>query len=50
MIGGIAQATSLTVSFGVVTALAAALIPTAGAMRQRPTADRSRQPVPANAD
>ncbi|MFC6599575.1 MFS transporter [Kitasatospora paranensis] len=50
VIGGIAQATSLTVSFGVVTALAAALIPTAGAMRQRPTADRSRQPVPANAD
>jgi fucose permease len=50
VIGGIAQATSLTVSFGVVTALAAALIPTAGAMRQKPAADRGRQPVPAAVD
>ncbi|AUY53176.1 MFS transporter [Streptomyces sp. CB01881] len=33
IVGGLAQATSLTVSFGVVTALAFALVPSAGALR-----------------
>ncbi|MFI9789116.1 MFS transporter [Kitasatospora sp. NPDC051984] len=39
VVGGIAQASSLTVSFLVVTLLAAALIPSATAMRQRRSAD-----------
>ncbi|MFD8478373.1 MFS transporter [Kitasatospora sp. NPDC059673] len=39
VVGGIAQASSLTVSFLVVTLLAAALIPSAAAMRQRTSAD-----------
>src|SRR4029453_18043478 len=50
IVGGIAQATSLTVSFGVVTLLAAALIPSAGALRRRSTAARTPQPVPARID
>ncbi|MDH6125776.1 MFS transporter [Kitasatospora sp. GP82] len=37
IVGGIAQATSLTGSFMVVTALAAALVPSAGALRQGPS-------------
>ncbi|WP_030273279.1 MFS transporter [Streptomyces sp. NRRL B-24484] len=50
IVGGIAQATSLTVSFAVVTVLAAALIPSAGALRRRPTTDRTPPRVPAHVD
>ncbi|MFG2818440.1 MFS transporter [Kitasatospora sp. NPDC048365] len=44
VIGGIAQATSLTVSFAVVTVLTAALVPSATALRRR----SSERPVAAN--
>ncbi|MEW1907425.1 MFS transporter [Kitasatospora sp. NPDC085895] len=50
IVGGIAQATSLTVSFAVVTVLAAALIPSAGALRRRTTANRTPARVPAHVD
>jgi len=51
VIGGIAQATSLTISFTVVTALTAALVPAATALRRRTPADRpataaSLEPTP----
>ncbi|WP_033817902.1 MFS transporter [Kitasatospora sp. MBT63] len=39
IVGGIAQASSLTVSFAVVTALCAALVASAPALRQRPAAE-----------
>ncbi len=49
VIGAIAQATSLTVSFGLVTALTAALVLSAGALRQPAPADAPER-APATAD
>ncbi|MER8185180.1 MFS transporter [Kitasatospora sp. NPDC094015] len=44
IVGGIAQASSLTVSFAVVAVLAAALVPSAGALRHRRPAQREQVP------
>ncbi|WP_371501994.1 MFS transporter [Kitasatospora sp. NBC_00374] len=44
IVGGIAQASSLTASFAVVTVLVAALVPGAHALRQHTTAERERTP------